>query len=95
MAVIAMWKCDRDGTMFDDKKDAEAHDKMLELGDVFTRLLEKVVPDIDESKSEEFGLILARNKEKVILACKGKMEEMEDVISGPDNVTKLEAIEAK
>ncbi|NIP54806.1 MAG: hypothetical protein GWN00_17400 [Aliifodinibius sp.] len=95
MAVIAMWKCDRDGTMFDDKKDAEAHDKMLELGDVFTRLLEKVVPDIDESKSEEFGLILARNKEKVILACKGKMEEMEDVISGPDNVTKLEATEAK
>jgi len=91
MAVIAMWKCDRDGTMFDDKKDAEAHDKLLELGDAFTRLLEKVVPDIDESKAEEFGLILARNKEQVVLACKGKIEAIEEIIEGPQNVTKLEA----
>lgn len=95
MAVIAMWKCDRDGTMFEDKKDAEAHDKMLELGDVFTRLLEKVVPGIDESKAEEFGLILARNKEQVVLACKGKVEAMDEVIAGPDNVTKLDVAEAQ
>jgi dsDNA-binding SOS-regulon protein len=88
-----MWKCDRDGAMFADKKAADAHDKMLELGEVFTRLLEKVVPDIDEDKAEEFGLIMARNKEQVMLACKGKVEAMEEVISGPDNVTKLEAAE--
>ncbi len=93
MAVIAMWKCDRDGAMFDDKKAADAHDKMLELGDVFTRLLEQVVPDIDELKAEEFGLILARNKEQVILACKGRVEAMEEVIAGPDNVTQLESVE--
>lgn len=95
MAVIAMWKCDRDGTMFDDKKSADAYDKMLELGEVFTRLLEQVIPDVDESKAEEFGLILARNKEQVVLACKGKIEAMEAVIAGPDNVTKLETAEAK
>ena len=93
MAVIAMWKCDRDGAMFDDKKAADAHDKMLELGDVFTRLLEQVVPGIDEVKAEEFGLILARNKEQVVLACKGRVEAMEAVIAGPDNVTQLEAAE--
>ncbi len=93
MAVIAMWKCDRDGSMFDDKKAAEAHDKMLELGDAFTRLLEQVIPDVDESKAEEFGLILARHKEQVVLACKGKIEAMEAVIAKPDNVTKLEAVE--
>jgi dsDNA-binding SOS-regulon protein len=93
MAVIAMWKCDRDGAMFDDKKAADAHDKMLELGDVFTRLLEQVVPGIDELKAEEFGLILARNKEQVILACKGKVEAMEEVITGPDNVTQLDSVE--
>lgn len=95
MAVIAMWKCDRDGTMFDDKKAADAYDKMLELGEVFTRLLEQVIPDVDESKAEEFGLILARNKEQVVLACKGKIEAMEAVIAGPDNVTQLETAEAK
>lgn len=90
-----MWKCDRDGTMFDEKKAADAYDKMLELGEVFTRLLEQVIPGIDESKAEEFGLLLARNKEQVVLACKGKIEAMEEVIAGPDNVTKLETAEAR
>lgn len=93
MGVIAMWKCDRDGAMFDDKKAAEEHDKMLELGEVFTRLLERVIPGIDEAKAEEFGLILARNKEQVVLACKGKVEAMEELVAAPDNVTRLEAAE--
>lgn len=93
MGVIAMWKCDRDGAMFDDKKAAEEHDKMLELGEVFTRLLERVVPGIDEGKAEEFGLILARNKEQVVLACKGKVAAMEELVAAPDNVTRLEAAE--
>ncbi len=93
MAVIAMWKCDRDGAMFDDKKTADAHDKMLELGEVFSRLLEQVIPDVDEARAEEFGLILARNKEQVIAACKGKVEAMDELLSGPDNVTRLEAAE--
>lgn len=93
MAVIAMWKCDRDGAMFDNKKDADAYDKMLELGEVFTRLLEHVIPGVDEDKAEEFGLIMARNKEQVIAACKGKPEAMDEVIAGPDNVTRLEAAE--
>ncbi|HEX9803657.1 MAG TPA: YebG family protein [Gammaproteobacteria bacterium] len=93
MGVIAMWKCDRDGAMFDDRKAAEEHDKMLELGEVFTRLLERVIPGIDEAKAEEFGLILARNKEQVVLACKGKVEAMEELVAGPDNVTRLEVAE--
>lgn len=95
MAVIAMWKCDRDGAMFEDKKAAEAHDKMLELGEVFTRLLEQVIPGVDEHKAEEFGLILARNKEQVMLACKGKVEAMEEVIDGSNNVSRLETAEQK
>lgn len=93
MAVIAMWKCDRDGTMFDDRKAADAYDKLLELGDVFTRLLEHVIPGIDERKAEEFGLIMARNKEQVILACKGKIDAMDEVFAEPANVTKLETAE--
>jgi dsDNA-binding SOS-regulon protein len=92
MAVIAMWKCDRDGSMFDDKKAADEHDKMLELGEVFARLLQRVIPDVDELKAEEFGLIMARHKEQVMLACKGKIDAMEEVIAGPDNVTRLEAV---
>lgn len=94
MAVIAMWKCDRDGSMFEDKKAADEHDKMLELGEVFTRLLQKVIPDVDELKAEEFGLIMARNKEQVMLACKGKIDAMEEVIAGPNNVTQLHVAES-
>lgn len=76
MAVVAMWLCDRDGTMFKSKKEADAYDKMLELGEAFTRLLEQTIPGVDEKAAEEFGLLLARNKEQVILACKGDSEAL-------------------
>lgn len=89
MAVIAMWKCDRDGAMFDNKKDADAHDKELELGSAFTRLLEQLVPGVDEVKAEEFGLMLARNKELVIKACKGNPEALDEAEVKPTNVTPL------
>jgi dsDNA-binding SOS-regulon protein len=95
MAVIAMWKCDRDGAMFDDKKEADAYDKLLELGEVFTRLLEHVVPGIDERRAEEFGLLLARNKEQVILACKGRIDALDEVFAAPDNVARLDSAEHK
>lgn len=93
MAVIAMWKCDRDGAMFDDKKAADAYDKMLELGEVFSRLLEQVIPDVDSAKAEEFGLLLARNKEQVVQACKGKITALDEIIGGSDNITHLDVAE--
>ena len=79
MAVVPMWKCDRDGSMFDNKKDAEAHDKMLELAGAFTLILEKNVKAITESEAEDLGLLLANNKELLIQACKGKPELLEDI----------------
>ncbi|HEY7884044.1 MAG TPA: YebG family protein [Cellvibrionaceae bacterium] len=82
MAVIAVWKCDRDGTMFDDKKAAEAHDKMLELAANITSLIEAEVPDINERHSEAIGLLLAGKSDLLARACKGKpellLEEAED-----------------
>jgi len=33
MAVIPKWMCDRDNSMHDSKKDADAQDKMLELAE--------------------------------------------------------------
>jgi hypothetical protein len=58
--------------MHDSKKDADAQDKMLELAEEFTALLEDKVKGIDEKQAEEFGLFLARNKDKLIQACRGK-----------------------
>ncbi|MCW8904176.1 YebG family protein [Sedimenticola selenatireducens] len=91
MAVIAMWKCDRDNSMFENRKEADAHDRMLELGEHFSRLLEQVIPEVDEHSAEEFGLVLARNKELIIQACKGRPEVMSEIELQDKKVTQLTA----
>lgn len=73
MAVVAVWKCDRDGAMFDNKKDAEEHDKMLELAANITCLIEQHI-DLDDEQSEAIGLLLAKRRDKLAIACKGKPE---------------------
>ena len=76
MAVIAVWQCDRDGKMFEDKKQAEEHDKYLELAANITSLIESEIPGIDEQHSEAIGLLLAQRRELLAKACKGKPEEL-------------------
>ncbi len=88
MAVVAMWKCDRDNTMFDDKKQADAYDKMLELGEQFTALLEAQIEGVDERAAEAFGLLLAKNKELLVQACKGKPEVLSEMLK-PATVTDI------
>jgi len=73
MAAVAVWKCDRDGAMFDNKKEAEEHDKMLELAANITCLIEQHV-DVTEEQSEAIGLLLAKRRDKLAIACKGKPE---------------------
>ena len=74
MGVIAVWKCDRDGAMFSNKKDAEEHDKMLELAANISSLLEEHIPELSDKHSEEIGLLLARRREQLAKACKGRPE---------------------
>jgi dsDNA-binding SOS-regulon protein len=71
VAVVAMWKCDRDDTMFDSKKEADAHDKMLELAESFSFFLGKQIDGISEKDAENIGLLLSKNKNVLIAACKG------------------------
>ncbi len=83
MAVVAKWMCDRDNTMFDSKKDADAYDKMLELAEQFSALLQREIPGVDDHKAEEFGILLAKNKDSLMLACKGKVDALEEIGSEP------------
>lgn len=76
MAVIAVWKCDRDGSMFEDKKAAEAHDKMLELAESITQLIELNIKTVSENDAEEIGLLLAKRSEDLVKACKGKPDAL-------------------
>ncbi|GAA6150732.1 YebG family protein [Pseudoteredinibacter isoporae] len=95
MAVVAVWKCDRDGKMFENKKDAEEHDKMLELAANITSLLETHIDGLDEDASEAIGLLLAERREALAKACKGKpsvlLEEPSVDSDNTDNVTPLTA----
>ncbi|MDH5730166.1 MAG: YebG family protein, partial [Gammaproteobacteria bacterium] len=56
MAVLARWICDRDDSMFESKKDAEAHDKMLELGEQFATMLQQQIPSADMEQAAACGL---------------------------------------
>ena len=95
MAVVGMWKCDRDEGMFDNKKDADAHDKMLELAENFSLFLGKHIADISEQDAENIGLLLSGNKDMLIAACKGNPQLLLDIGSQKQqkesNVTPLAA----
>jgi uncharacterized protein len=95
MAVVAMWKCDRDDTMFENKKDADAHDKMLELAESFSVFLSRQVDGISEADAENIGLLLSRNKGLLMTACKGNpdvlLELGDEQQEGASNITPLTA----
>ena len=80
MAVIAKWMCDRDNSMFDSKKEADAHDKMLELAEQLSTLLQAKVTSVSDTEAEEFGIFLARNKEVLAKAIKGQPELLESLL---------------
>lgn len=95
MAVVAMWKCDRDDSMFNNKKDADAYDKMLELAENFSLFLGKQIEGISEQDAENIGLLLSRNKNVLIAACKGNPDLLLDIGSEDQmeasNITPLTA----
>ena len=90
MALIAMWKCDRDNKLFDDKKAAEEHDKTLELAANISCWIEQEINDIPEDAIEAIGLLIAHNKDKMQKAMKGKPEVLlEKETDTTDNVTAI------
>ena len=96
MAVVAMWKCDRDDAMFDSKKDADAHDKMLELAENFSSLFEKQIEGISEKDAENIGLLFSRNKNILIAACKGQPGLLLDIGSeNPEKASNITPLAAK
>src|SRR5690554_7721751 len=82
MAVIAVWQCDRDGSMFEDKKQAEEHDKYLELAANITSLIENEIPGISEQHSEAIGLLLAQRRDQLAKVCKGTPDELLEPFEG-------------
>jgi dsDNA-binding SOS-regulon protein len=65
--------------MFENKKDADAHDKMLELAENFGVLLGKHIEGLSEQQAENIGLLLSKNKSALIAACKGNPESLLEI----------------
>lgn len=84
MAVIAVWQCDRDGSMFQDRKEAEEYDKMLELAENISSLLNTHVPGTSTEHNEAIGLFLAKHRDLLARACKGKPELLLEEIPEPE-----------
>jgi dsDNA-binding SOS-regulon protein len=64
--------------MFTNKKDAEEHDKMLELAENITALIDSNIEGVDEKHSEAIGILLSKHRESLARACKGKPEALLD-----------------
>lgn len=75
MAVVTLYMSDRDESKtFTDKKEADHYDKMLELAENVSLWVEKEVVGLSEEQVESIGMLLAKNKDNLMKALKGKSE---------------------
>ena len=65
--------------MFENKRDADDYDKMLELAENFSLFLRREADGITELDAENIGLLLSRNKDLLVAACKGKPDLLLDI----------------
>jgi uncharacterized protein len=93
MAVVTLYMSDRDqNKSFNDKKEADNYDKMLELAENVSIWLEKSIAGLSEDQSESIGLLLAENKDELLKALKGKPEVL---LNLDDKTTEKEAQDDK
>lgn len=75
MAVEVRYLVIRDGKevgMYTSKKDADAHDKMLDIAESLFAFIEKAEHiDLKENQLEELSIYLSSNREEVIKILKG------------------------
>lgn len=87
MAVVTLYMSDRDDAKtFTSKKDADAYDKMLELAESISQFVSTRIDGLSEQHSEDIGLLLARHKDQLSTAIKGKPEALLGM-SEEDNTT--------
>lgn len=86
MAVIPMWKVDRDDSMHISKSEADKHDQMLEIGELFAAAVQAAAPDISTAQAETIGLYLSKNREAVARLCKGARDALQDTAAATDVV---------
>lgn len=67
-----------------DKAEADRHDKMLELAENLSEVLQKAVPSLSEEQLEELGIYMARHREIFARAFKNQPDALTEL--GGDKV---------
>ncbi|KIP97325.1 MULTISPECIES: YebG family protein [Pseudomonas] len=77
MAVEVVYRSSRDPErLFMDKAEADRHDKMLELAELLSEVLQKAVPSLSEEQGEELGIYMARNRDVFAKAFKNQPDAL-------------------
>lgn len=66
-----------------DKAEADRHDKMLELAELLTEVLQKAVPSLNETQGEELGIYMAKNRDIFAKAFKNQPDALQDLGQEP------------
>lgn len=62
-----------------DKAQADRHDKMLELAETLSEVLQKAVPQLGEQLAEEVSIYMARNRDLFAKAFKSNPEALAEL----------------
>lgn len=80
MAVEVVYRSSRDlERLFMDKAEADRHDKMLELAELLTEVLQKAVPSLNETQGEELGIYMAKNRDIFAKAFKNQPDALSEL----------------
>ncbi|CAH0247994.1 MULTISPECIES: YebG family protein [unclassified Pseudomonas] len=85
MAVEVVYRSSRDPErLFMDKAEADRHDKMLELAELLSEVLQKAVPSLSDDQGEELGIYMARNRDVFAKAFKNQPDALGELGSQPE-----------
>lgn len=80
MAVEVVYRSSRDlERLFMDKAEADRHDRMLELAELLTNVLQAAVPSLNEQQGEDLGIYMARNREIFARAFKNQPDALNEL----------------
>jgi dsDNA-binding SOS-regulon protein len=80
MAVEVVYRSSRDQErLFVDKAEADRYDKMLELAEGLSEVLQKAVPSLSEKQVEDVGIYLAKHRDIFAKAFKGSADALNEL----------------
>jgi len=87
MAVEVVYRSSRDlERLFMDKAEADRHDKMLELAELLSEVLQRAVPSLTEQQVEEAGIYMAKNRDVFAKAFKSQPDALSELLNAPVDV---------